>query len=141
MNTVKAHVAGRHTSWRLVAMVAVVTLLGFAPVTASASDEVGESDGSESVVQLFSEAQCTSGAFCVWSEPSFAGIYRGVASTAPLSTGFVNSKSLWNRSSRAARVYSGTGGTGSWVCYTPSMKIASLSVPARSVALLASSSC
>ncbi|MBF0723525.1 peptidase inhibitor family I36 protein [Sanguibacter inulinus] len=141
MNTVKAHVAGRHTSWRLVAMVAVVTLLGFAPVTASASDGVGESDGSESVVQLFSEAQCTSGAFCVWSEPSFAGIYRGVASTAPLSTGFVNSKSLWNRSSRAARVYSGTGGTGSWVCYTPSMKIASLSVPARSVALLASSSC
>ncbi|WP_082544127.1 peptidase inhibitor family I36 protein [Sanguibacter sp. Leaf3] len=141
MNTVKAHVAGRHTSWRLVAMVAVVTLLGFAPVTASASDGVGESDGSEPVVQLFSEAQCTSGAFCVWSEPSFAGIYRGVASTAPLSTGFVNSKSLWNRSSRAARVYSGTGGTGSWVCYTPSMKIASLSVPARSVALLASSSC
>ncbi|KQT96583.1 hypothetical protein ASG53_16010 [Sanguibacter sp. Leaf3] len=122
-------------------MVAVVTLLGFAPVTASASDGVGESDGSEPVVQLFSEAQCTSGAFCVWSEPSFAGIYRGVASTAPLSTGFVNSKSLWNRSSRAARVYSGTGGTGSWVCYTPSMKIASLSVPARSVALLASSSC
>lgn len=141
MNTVKAHVAGRHTSWRLVAMVAVATLLGFAPVTASASDGVGESDGSEPVVQLFSEAQCTSGAFCVWSEPSFAGIYRGVASTAPLSTGFVNSKSLWNRSSRAARVYSGTGGTGSWVCYTPSMKIASLSVPARSVALLASSSC
>jgi len=141
MNTVKAHVAARHTSWRLVAMVAVVTLLGFAPVTASASDEVGESDETETVVQLFSEAQCTSGAFCVWSEASYVGIYRGVASTAPVSTGFVNSKSLWNRSSRAARVYSGTGGTGSWVCYLPSTKISSTSVPARSIALLSGSSC
>ncbi len=141
MNTVRARVAGRHTSWRLVAMVVVVTLLGFAPVTASASDEVGDSDETETVVQLFSEAQCTSGVFCVWSSVNYSGAFNRATSTAPVSTGFGTARSAWNRSSKAARAYSGTGGTGSWVCYGPGARVASTSVLAQSVALLSGSSC
>jgi len=141
MNTEKARVVGRRASWRIVAMVTVVGLLGFAPVTASASDGVGESDGTETTVQLFSDAQCAVSTFCVWSEVSFSGVFSRATSTASVSTGFFTAKSVWNRSSRAARVYSGTGGTGSWVCYTPNMKVASTSLPARSVALLSGSSC
>lgn len=138
MNTVKARVVGLRRSWRLVAMVTVVGLLGFAPVTASASEEVGEP---EEIVQLFSEAQCLSGSFCIWSATSYSGAFGRATSTAPASTGFATGMSVWNRSSKAARVYSGTGGTGSWVCYTPSTKIPSISVQARSVALLSGTTC
>ncbi len=138
MNTVKVRVVGRRTSWRLAAMVAVVGLLGFAPVSATASDEVGEPEG---IIQLFSESQCVSGNFCVWSAASYSGTFGKATSTSPASTGFSTGMSVWNRSSKAARVYSGTGGTGSWVCYTPSTKISSTSVPARSVALLSGSTC
>ena len=119
-------------------MVVVVGLLGFAPVTATASDEVGEPEG---IIQLFSEAQCVSGNFCVWSATSYSGAFSRATSTSPASTGFTTGMSVWNRSSKAARIYSGTGGSGSWVCYAPSTKISSTSVPARSVALLSGSTC
>lgn len=138
MNTVEARVKGQRPSWRAVAMVAVVGLLGFTPVSASASDDVDET---EVVVQLFSEAQCSSGAFCVWSEVNYAGVVGRATSTASASTGYQQARSLWNRSAKAARAYSGTGATGTWVCYTPGAKTASTLVPARSVVLLSGSSC
>ena len=141
MNTVKARVVGRRTSWRLVAMVTVAGLLGFTPVTASASEDVGSVDSTEGIVQLFSESQCLSGSFCVWSASNYSGVFGRATSTTPSSTGFTTGMSVWNRSGKAARVYSGTGGTGSWVCYAANAKIPSISAPARSAALLSGSSC
>lgn len=141
MNTVEARTRGQRPSWRTVAMITVVGLLGFAPVSASASDEPGEVDETEVVVQLFSEAQCSNGVFCVWSATSYLGTFSGASSTVASSTGFTTGRSVWNRSGRAARVFSGTGGTGSWVCYVPGAKVASISVPARSSAVLSGSSC
>lgn len=138
MNRVKARTRGQRPSWRAVAMITVVGLLGFAPVSASASDDVDET---EVVVQLFSEAQCTSGFFCVWSSAGYAGTFSRAASTTATSTGLATGKSVWNRSGKAARVFSGTGGTGSSVCYAAGIKIASTSVPARSAALLSGSGC
>lgn len=138
MNTVKARIRGQRLSWRAVAMITVVGLLGFAPVSASASDEVDETEG---VVQLFSEAQCTSGIFCIWSSASYSGTFGKASSTTATATGFTTGKSVWNRSGKAARVFSGTGGTGSSVCYAAGTKLSSTSVPARSVALLSGSSC
>lgn len=141
MNTVKARIRGQRPSWRAVAVITVVGLLGFAPVSASASDEVDHADETEAVVQLFSEAQCSSGAFCVWSEANYLGVIGKAISTASASTGYQQARSLWNRSGRAARAYSGTGATGSWACFAPGAKSASTWVSARSVVLLSGSSC
>lgn len=138
MNRVKARTRGQRPSWRAVAMITVVGLLGFAPVSASASDDVDET---EVVVQLFSEAQCSSGAFCVWSADNYLGVIGKATSTASTSTGYQQARSLWNRSGRAARAYSGTGATGAWVCFDPGAKTASTWVAARSVVLLSGSRC
>lgn len=139
MNTVKARGVGR-TSWRMVAVVTVVGLLGFAPVTANASDGVDEAGGA---VQMFSDTQCVSGNFCLWSSASYLGTFTSVSGTATsaVSTRASGSRSVWNRTGKAVRVHSGTGGTGSSACYGAGTKLPDIDITSRSVVVQSGSSC
>ncbi len=65
----------------------------------------------------------------------------GTAGTSPVSVPFSWTLSVWNRSSYAARIYSGSGGTGTSVCYAPGAQSASVHVASASIRVLTTTTC
>ena len=88
-----------------------------------------------------SVGQCGSSQFCVWSNAAYAGTFQFVSSTTVKATGMTTARAVWNRSSKAAVVYSGTSGTGTTTCFAPGTKVSSTTAPAKSFRLLSSTSC
>lgn len=88
-----------------------------------------------------STGQCPSGSFCIWGGTNYSGAFADTASTSATSTGVATAKSVWNRSTRAARVYSGSGGTGTSTCYAPGSQIASTTAAAVSFRILSTTTC
>lgn len=115
--------------------VSLVAALVFLVVAVSAPPAAG--DG----LDPQSSAQCGSGQFCVWSSAAYGGLFKGTASTSAVNLSFATVRSVWNRSSKAARVYAGANGTGGWTCFAPGAQLASTTVPGQSVRLLATSTC
>lgn len=117
----------------------VAVLVLFAGSAASAADEPA-TDTAGGVPPL-ALSQCASGAFCVWSGASGTGTFTSTTSTTSRDLGFSPVLSVWNRSSNAARIYSGPGGTGTSVCYAPGAYVASTSVVGGSFRLLLGTAC
>lgn len=109
----------------------VLSLVGLAATPGVAEDGIGPS----------SLSQCGASSFCVWGSVAYSGAFKGTTSTTAVNLTFSQVRSVWNRSSRAARVYSGPDGTGASVCYDPGKQIASVSVAAASIRVLPTSAC
>jgi hypothetical protein len=85
--------------------------------------------------------QCGASAFCVWSAAGYSGSFRQTTSTSAVAVSFSPVASVWNRSSHAARIYSGSGGTGSSVCYAPGAQVTGVHVTSASMRVLSTTSC
>lgn len=107
-----------------------LALVGLA-ASPSAADEVSPA----------SSSQCPASSFCLWSGAGFSGQEIGTTSTTATAVPFAWTLSVWNRSSYAARVYSGPGGTGTSVCYTPGTQVSSTHVASESFRLLTTTTC
>ncbi|MBD8059300.1 peptidase inhibitor family I36 protein [Cellulomonas sp. JH27-2] len=88
-----------------------------------------------------SAGQCEAGQFCVWSSAGYVGTFQSVGSTTVKATAMPVARSVWNRSGKAAAVYSGLSGSGAATCYAPGTQISATSVAAASFRLLSTSSC
>ncbi|HEY0117756.1 MAG TPA: peptidase inhibitor family I36 protein [Cellulomonas sp.] len=88
-----------------------------------------------------SSSQCLASQFCLWSGAGFSSLETSTTSTTAAGVSFSRTLSVWNRSSYAARVYSGSGGTGTSVCFEPGAQVSSTSVSSASFALLTATSC
>ncbi len=106
-------------------------LLVVAPAEGAAADDMSP----------LSSSQCGSGEFCLWSAPAFQGQLMSATSGDTMSLPFATSRSVWNRTPHAARVYSGAGGTGSSVCIAPGTQWSSVQIASGSVRVLTSSQC
>ena len=133
-----ARTVRRRPSWRTVATVVVAGLLGLTPLSATASDDMKSTDD---LVQAWSSDQCSANFFCLWSGSSYTGTFTQTASTTPAPVNSTTAKSVWNRTGKAVRVYSGTGATGSSVCYGSNARSASISISSRSIVVLSGTSC
>lgn len=138
MSTMDARTVRRRFSRRAAATVMVAGLLGLTPLSATASDDT-ESTGE--LVQAMSSDQCSNSFFCLWSGSSYTGAFTQTVSTVPAPVNSTTAKSVWNRTSKAVRVYSGTGATGSSVCYGPDARSASISITSRSIVVQSGTSC
>lgn len=114
----------------VVAVASAVLVGTLAPITAHADG--GSTQGLD---------QCSSGRICLWSATSYSGSFFQTTSTSPVNSGISTTRSLWNRASVAAHVYSGTGGSGSVTCVPPGTQTSSTFVASASVKLSGSSSC
>jgi len=108
-----------------------LAVMGAAPSMADPGDAAEPSSMSE----------CGASQFCVWSGSLYSSAFKGTTSTSPVNLTFTLVQSVWNRSSRAARVYAGVDGAGSSVCYAPGTQLSSVSVSARSIRVLPTSTC
>lgn len=122
-------------------MAIVGGLLGLTPLTATASDDTEGADETAGGVQVLSLDQCSNGFFCLWSNSAYTGTFTQTASTSPVNLGSTVSRSVWNRTGKAVRVYAGTGGTGSSVCFNPTTRSGSISITSRSVAVQSGTFC
>lgn len=113
-----------------------VTVLALALVGLAAAPGAA-ADGPSPAVS----SDCDASQFCVWSGSLYTGSLKETTSTTAVAVGFSPVKSVWNRTSHAAVVYSGTGGTGTATCYAPGAQVASVSVTAGSMRVLTTTSC
>lgn len=93
------------------------------------------------IVEPQSFSQCFSGNVCVWDADSYAGTFFQTASTSATNTGIGTARSYANRSTKAARIYTGTGGSGSSTCLDPGDQVVSTSIGAQSMRILTVTSC
>ncbi len=116
----------------LTALLVAVTW-AVAPTSARADDDVAEP---------YALSQCTSGRFCLWSGAVYTGSFFSTTSTSVVGTGNVSrAQSLWNRTGKAVRVYTGSGGSGSSTCFAPGAQAATTSLQSGSAQVLATTSC
>lgn len=127
-------------TWTRKAVLPLVAALVLLAGSAASAAEDPTTDTTDGVAPL-STSQCASGAFCVWSGASGSGSFESTTSTTSRDLVIGTVSSVWNRSSNAARIYSGSGGTGTSVCYAPGAYVASTSVAAGSFRLLLGTSC
>ncbi|NKY38693.1 hypothetical protein HGA02_03885 [Cellulomonas septica] len=118
------------TAHRGLIAITAAALLATAGVPAVASD-----------IAPASTSQCAAAAFCVWGATGYAGTFASTTSTSVSSTGISTAKSVWNRSARAAVVYSGAGGTGTAKCFAPGAMVASTTAGAASFRILSTATC
>lgn len=84
---------------------------------------------------------CGSTQLCLWSGNGYTGAFWSTTSSTATNTGITIAKSVWNRSSKAARVYSGLNGTGTSTCVLPGSKSSISALASRSARLLTTSTC
>lgn len=93
------------------------------------------------IIEPQSFSQCLAGNVCVWDGYSYTGLFSQTPSTSATSTGITTAHSYANRSTKAARIYSGTGGSGSWICVNPGAQVSSTTIGAQSMRILTVTSC
>ncbi|MDR2723348.1 MAG: peptidase inhibitor family I36 protein [Cellulomonadaceae bacterium] len=87
-----------------------------------------------------SSTQCATGQFCQWSTANYLGtVYTTTVSAKD--TGMATARSVWNRTSKAVRVYSGVNYSGTSVCLKVGQQTPSTSLPAKSVKILSTATC
>ncbi|WP_448062784.1 peptidase inhibitor family I36 protein [Cellulomonas hominis] len=92
-------------------------------------------------IVALSSSQCASAKLCLWSGTAYTGsVFSTSASSADVG-GLTSAGSVWNRRSVAVRVYSGTGGSGTWTCIASGQQSANTALKARSVKALTTSTC
>ncbi len=117
---------------RLAAIGVSAALLFALPGLAHADDDT---------VEAFSAGQCAANRFCIWSGASYSGAFWSTGSAGTQSTSVATARTVWNRSGVAVRLYSGTGGTGAWVCISAGGLSTSTSIPSSSVRTMTTSNC
>lgn len=110
-------------------------------VTVNGTEVEGALAPDGSILEPLSFSQCLSGNVCVWSGTGYTGDFANTTSTSAANTGILTARSVANRSTKAARVYSGTGGSGSSVCLNPGDQSSSLSIGSQSMRILTVTSC
>jgi hypothetical protein len=110
-------------------------------LSGSSAGATDHAPGADTPGTAFALSQCVAGAFCVWSGTSGTGTFTSTTSTSWRDLGISPVLSVWNRSSNAARIASGSAGTGTSVCYAPGDYVASTSVDAGSFRLLLGTAC
>ena len=116
---------------RIPAIVGIALLAcGLMASASSATDAVADST-----------SQCAAARFCVWSGAAYSGSFAAASSTSLVNLGFTRVSSVWNRSAYAGRVYSGTGGGGTYACFAPGAQLAAVVVSAGSIRLTSSKTC
>lgn len=110
-------------------------------VTVNGTEVEGALTPDGSILEPLSFSQCLSGNVCVWSGTGYTGDFANTTSTSAVNTGVLTARSVANRSTKAARVYSGTGGTGSSVCLDPGDQSSSTSIGSQSMRILTVTSC
>lgn len=142
MNTMDARaVRRRRPFWRTVSTIVVVGLLGLTPLSATASDDTEGADETMGGVQVLSVDQCSNAFFCLWSNTGYTGTFTQTAASSPASVNSATARSVWNRTGKAVRVYAGTGGTGSSVCYGPNARSGTILITSRSIVVQSGTSC
>lgn len=86
-------------------------------------------------------ADCPASRLCVWPASSYGGTVFSATSTTATNTAIPMARSVWNRTNRAARLYSGTGGSGSSTCIPPGTKSGSVQYASASAKVLTGSTC
>ncbi|WP_123372443.1 peptidase inhibitor family I36 protein [Cellulomonas sp. PhB150] len=117
----------------LVASATITVSLAFAAICGPASADEPASPASAS--------QCPAAALCVWGGTFNSGSFGTTKSTTAVASGVSPAKSVWNRSTHAARVYSGAGGTGTSTCFEPGESVTSTSVGSVSFRVLSTTTC
>ncbi|QAY68784.1 peptidase inhibitor family I36 protein [Xylanimicrobium sp. FW10M-9] len=120
---------------RLPRVTAALVALGVLTVGLAAPAQASSPD-----VMPLSSASCLAGRFCLWSGSMYTGGFFDATGNQNV-TGVSRAMSVWNRSGRAVRVFSGAGGTGTSQCFAAGVQSASVSVPAGSVRFLTTTSC
>lgn len=92
-------------------------------------------------VEPQSTAQCASGRLCLWANSLFQGSFWSTASTSIANVGFSSAGSVWNRTSKAARIYSGSTGGGTSVCVAPGAQMSSAFIASGSARVLTTAGC
>lgn len=77
---------------------------------------------------------------CLWGGAVYSGAFLTTAVTTDIVSPTI-SKSVWNRTSYAVRVYASPGESGSSVCFVPGTQIASTTLASRSVKILSTTTC
>lgn len=116
---------------RLSVVVALVGALVVLGAVSAAADEVAPAVAGD----------CGVSQFCLWSGAFYSGTFTETTSTTAVAVGFSPARSVWNRSSHAAVVYSGPSGTGTATCFAPGAQAGSVSVVAGSMRVLTTTSC
>ena len=126
--------ASTHVS-AIVLASALLTLGASASAAPAAAFDLDPADS------ITSSSQCPSSSLCLWTGASYSGTFVSTFSTAVYNTGIVTARSVRNRALTAARIYSGTNGTGTTRCYAPGATVRSTAVTARSFRILGTSEC
>ena len=120
------------------AFLAVLTLVAATFVSAPASASTTLDGG----VQPATTAQCAAGRVCLWATTFYGGNFFSTSSTSASNVAvFTVARSTWNNSSKAAYVYSGSGGSGASVCLAPGSKTTSTTLTSGSVKLSTKTTC
>lgn len=123
----------RPWSRRGVAVAALALVAGTVAPAAWADDDT---------IQPYSSSQCAANRMCLWSGAAYTANFWSVPTSTPANvSGMSTARSLWNRTPNAVRIYTETGGTGSWTCVSSGEQDADVWVTARSVRTLVSSTC
>ena len=117
-----------------------ITLLALITALAGAPTFAGAAQPSTVEWGPMSSSQCASGRFCLWSGAIYTGNFFNTTASADVS-GMAVAASVWNRTSKAVRVYSSAGGGGSSTCFAPGAQVASTSLAARSVRISTTTTC
>lgn len=117
---------------RLAAVALSGSLLFALPGLAHADDDT---------VNAFSAGQCAANRFCIWGAVGYGGAFWSTGSAGTQSTAVATARTVWNRTGVAVRLYSGAGGTGSWVCVDAGGLLTSTSIPSSSVRTMTTSNC
>lgn len=120
-------------------LTSALTIAGLSVVLSATSSLAASEDGA--VVAPASTSQCPTSNFCVWSTTVYSGAIATTTSTAVGNTTFTHVGSVWNRSTKAAVVYSQAGGAGTATCYAPGAQVGSTSLTVGSIRILATASC
>lgn len=100
----------------------------------------GAALGDDDILQPQSSSQCASGRFCLWSGTAYTGTFFSTTTSVDSGPGWT-AKPVYNRTTRAVRVYSGTAGGGSSTCFAPGASSASVTVAAASIRVLSTTTC
>lgn len=87
-----------------------------------------------------SSTACASGRMCLWGGAVYTGAFFSTTSSTDVASP-TTSKSVWNRTAYAVRVYSGAGESGSSACFVPGTQIANTTLASGSVKILSATTC
>ncbi len=89
-----------------------------------------------------SSSQCSAGRLCLWAKAGYTGSLWSTASTSIVDvSAMTTTRSVWNRTAFAVRVYANPGGSGASVCYGPGVQASNVVIASGSARVLSTTAC